>query len=202
MTSSGPPTTLGLPGGPLSPALKGALRRHEDKWRDEPIEHLALFDHKGTLLVQATGDDKTVAIPYTKEPLAGTAYADLHNHPGDWVRDPDTGKTMRMGGTFSPDDIQATLFRKLGESRVVGPEGVYRMSPAGGGRFQSSDRQRAAEAGWRISMKVQEEYRRRYAGQSAQAKAVRDFRNSKMWDEVMRRLAYEMEWDYSFEPYV
>src|SRR5205085_7285316 len=146
----------------------------EREIRNEPIEHLHLFDSEGEPVASFTGDEDAVEYDLTDEEIARMRGGyDVHNHPGE--------------GAFSLTDIADAADLEVAESRVVTPTHSYVMRPPAGG-WDNETAQKIAREFNRIRVKVVAELQRAVRNGAMAIKEAKLEERHRIWQLVARAL--------------
>ena len=88
---------------------KGVITKEENSIKNEPIEHLRIFNQEGKLLLKQKGSKSKIILTKKQMKLLPTSVVS-HNHPN--------------GTPLSLDDIIISLSYKVKEARVVTSNGI------------------------------------------------------------------------------
>lgn len=171
-----------------SAALKRSILSYENRQRREENEAMAWFDDAGNQLNRKEGKRDKVTI--LKRDVPAPNLIMTHNHPSALG----ASGYMRIGHSFSMDDVLIAMKYKAKEMRAVTPEYTFSFKrPQGGwGTTQAAVRRAYERAIERVTSEGQD-----YADRVGFSDTVNNRYTITFWHKINKIVAKEFGWDYS-----
>lgn len=171
-----------------SEALKRSILSYENKQRREENEAMAWYDDSGNQLNRKQGKRDRVTILKSDVPAPDLIMT--HNHPSA------LGERgyMRIGHSFSMEDMLIAMKHKAKEMRAVTPEYTFSFKrPKGGwGATQAAVRRAYDKAISRVTSEGQA-----YSDRIGYSNTVNNRYTVTFWHKVNKLVAKEFGWNYS-----
>ena len=178
-----------------SSALKRNILSYEHQQRQEWNEAMAFYDADGNQLNRLQGKHDRVAIAKSDIPtdVKGKMRDDLvftHNHPGAL----DKKGYMRIGYSFSEDDMLIAVKYKAKEIRAVTPTYTFSFKrPTDGRKTTQADVRRAYDKAIRqVTAEGQD-----YSDRVGYSDTVNNRYEITFWHKVNKLVSKELGWGYS-----
>ena len=181
-------TVGGATEGGYSAALKRSILSYEHKQRREANEAMAWYDDDGNQLNRKQGKRDRVEIKKSDVPAPDLIMT--HNHPSALG----ASGYMRIGHSFSMEDMLIAMKYKAKEMRAVTPEYTFSFKrPKGGwGATQAAVRRAYDRAIQRVTSEGQD-----YADRIGFSETVNNRYTVTFWHKVNKIVAKEFGWNYS-----
>ena len=171
-----------------SAALKRSILSYEHKQRQEENEAMAWYDDDGNQLNRKQGKRNRVDIGKADVPAPDLIMT--HNHPSA------LGERgyMRIGSSFSMDDMLIAMKYKAKEMRAVTPEYTFSFKrPKGGwGATQAAVRRAYERAIEQVTSEGQD-----YADRVGFSETVNNRYTVTFWHKINKIVAKEFGWNYT-----
>lgn len=181
-------TVGGATEGGYSASLKRAILSYESKQRQEENEAMAFYDDNGNLLNRKQGKNDHVNL-YDKD-VPSENLIMTHNHPAA-LR---ASGYMRIGSSFSMDDMVVAAKYNAKEMRAVTPTYTFSFKRPQGGWGATTRQIRAAyrRAQERVLNEGQD-----YSDRVGYSETVNNRYTITYWHKVNKLVAKEFGWNYT-----
>lgn len=171
-----------------SPTLRRAILSYEDRQRREENEAMAFYDDDGYQVARIQG--KGARVPVRKEDVPSGDLIMTHNHPSALGQ----SGYMRIGSSFSMEDMLLAVKYKAKEMRAVTPTYTFSIKrPKGGwGATQAAVRRAYEKAQEQVLGEGQ-----LYADRVGYSQTVENRYTITYWHKVNKLVAKEFGWKYS-----
>lgn len=181
-------TTGGATEAGYSDTLKRSILSYEHGQRQEKDEALAFYDDAGNQMARIQG--KGQRVPVRKEDVPGQDLIMTHNHPASLG----ASGYMRIGSSFSMDDMVLAVKFKAKEMRAVTPTYTFSIKrPKGGWNATQAAVKRAyAKAQEQVLSEGQD-----YSDRVGYSQTVDNRYTITYWHKVNKLVAKEFGWNYT-----